>query len=93
MHSCSVLLATSVVPMLGATEKVPDMAFFEYLAELVEVNGELVGPLDLAPTDPAEKSNNIEPEQNKDAQINTPKVQQKNISDNKAVKQEDINNA
>jgi hypothetical protein len=27
--------------------KAPDMAFFEYLADMVEVDGELVGPLDL----------------------------------------------
>lgn len=28
-------------------EKVPDMAFFEFLADMVEVDGELVGPQDL----------------------------------------------
>jgi len=30
-------------------DKVPDMAFFEYLADMVEVDGQLVGPLDLKP--------------------------------------------
>lgn len=30
-------------------QKVPDMAFFEYLADMVEVDGQLVGPLDLKP--------------------------------------------
>jgi len=30
-------------------DKIPDMAFFEYLADMVEVDGQLVGPLDLKP--------------------------------------------
>jgi hypothetical protein len=32
---------------LLAKEALPDMAFLEYLAELVEVDGELIGPQDL----------------------------------------------
>jgi len=39
----------------SANEQLPDMAFLEYLAELVEVNGELVGPQDI--TDNMIKSN------------------------------------
>jgi hypothetical protein len=31
-----------------SAEKLPDMALLEYLAELVEVDGELVGPMDMA---------------------------------------------
>jgi len=30
-------------------QEIPDMAFFEYLADMVEVDGQLVGPLDLNP--------------------------------------------
>lgn len=30
-------------------KKVPDMAFFEYLADMVEVDAELLGPLDIKP--------------------------------------------
>lgn len=33
---------------LSANEPLPDMAFLEYLAELVEVDGELIGPQDLS---------------------------------------------
>ena len=32
-------------------DELPDMALLEYLAELVEVDGELVGPLDMAEVD------------------------------------------
>jgi hypothetical protein len=33
---------------LLANDALPDMAFLEYLAELVEVDGELIGPQDLS---------------------------------------------
>ena len=51
MCCCSVVLLTSFVTPLHATpneEPMPDMALLEYLAELVEVDGELVGPMDMA---------------------------------------------
>lgn len=38
------------VPETDPTKAVsPDMAFLEYLADLVEVDGELVGPMDMLP--------------------------------------------
>ncbi|WP_091990768.1 hypothetical protein [Pseudoalteromonas denitrificans] len=52
MHYYSVLLISGVTPCAvyannKIPEKIPDMAFLEYLADMVEVNGELVGPLDI----------------------------------------------
>ncbi|WDE03731.1 hypothetical protein SG34_020440 [Thalassomonas viridans] len=44
------LLTSTFMPAM-ATDKVkdtPDMALLEYLAGLVEVDGELVGPMDIA---------------------------------------------
>jgi len=49
-------------------EKVPDMAFFEYLADMVEVDGELIGPLDIKPssisTSPDTASSKVKLKQN-----------------------------
>lgn len=45
------LLSSTFMPAM-ATDKAnepPNMALLEYLAGLVEVDGELVGPLDIAP--------------------------------------------
>jgi outer membrane biosynthesis protein TonB len=39
------------LPAQTAEEELPDMALLEYLAELVEVDGELVGPMDMANND------------------------------------------
>ena len=78
MCSCSLLIATGFIPGLGATEKAPDMAFFEYLAELVEINGELVGPQDIALTKPTDKSKLgselAKPAGKKDEKDKTPKI-------------------
>ena len=43
----------------------PDMALLEYLAELVEVDGELIGPMDMADTNISEVPNNTNESQNK----------------------------
>ena len=42
----SMLLSTACLFTTQAADKQPDMAFLEYLGSLVEINGELVGPLD-----------------------------------------------
>ena len=44
----SVLLVASFsVLATQDSDQIPDMALLEYLAELVEVDGELIGPLDM----------------------------------------------
>jgi 2-keto-3-deoxy-L-rhamnonate aldolase RhmA len=50
------VLMTSLVTLAQDADTSPDMALLEYLAELVEVDGELVGPMDMA-TDNVEKDN------------------------------------
>lgn len=39
-------------------DELPDMALLEYLAELVEVDGELVGPMDMADNDKVKTDTN-----------------------------------
>lgn len=67
MRCCSLVLMSSFATPLYAAqatdtisqhkaEEMPDMALLEYLAELVEVDGELVGPMELA--DKLEKNEN-----------------------------------
>lgn len=70
MCCCSVVLLTSFVTPLHATsneEPMPDMALLEYLAELVEVDGKLVGPMEMAEKLEKDKNENNN-EQTKTAQ-------------------------
>jgi hypothetical protein len=45
------LIASSSVMATPNNEPMPDMALLEYLAGLVEVDGELIGPMDMEKPD------------------------------------------
>lgn len=63
----SVLLLTSFsVLATQDSDQMPDMALLEYLAELVEVDGELIGPMDMADTNIGEAPNNTNEKPNKE---------------------------
>ena len=51
------------IPAAEDTEKQPDMALLEYLAELVEVDGELVGPMDMVKPEDEKAVKQLEKEQ------------------------------
>lgn len=60
-------------------EKMPDMAFLEYLAELVEVDGELVGPMDMKSKD----TNKAKPDEKKQTREQLESVMPKQDANNK----------
>lgn len=65
------LLISHVSPAQAADKtalpsKTPDMALLEYLAELVEVDGQLVGPMDMAAKKPPQAT--IQAKEDKDEQ-------------------------
>ena len=65
-------------------DSLPDVALLEYLAELVEVDGELVGPLDMATATDKTKSQKEKHEQgekSKDKSEDQSKKQAKNPSE------------
>lgn len=47
-YSLVALTSFALPAQTADDDELPDMALLEYLAELVEVDGELVGPMDMA---------------------------------------------
>ena len=88
------ILTMSIIFPVGATEptdKIPSMAFLEYLAELVEVDGKLVGPQDMKiePNIKEEQKAKQKTEQKTEPKIE-PKTDKENSEPkNKIIKQED----
>lgn len=70
--------------MVQAAEKQPNMAFLEYLAELVEVNGELVGPLDFKAVPAKTQDNEIDSGHIKDEQVKANKPSSTKPDEDKA---------
>lgn len=50
-YSLLALVSCTLPAQTADDDELPDMALLEYLAELVEVDGELVGPMDMAEED------------------------------------------
>ena len=61
----------------------PDMALLEYLAELVEVDGELIGPMDMADNNTGKMPNNKNESQNKDNSKDNSQIQDSKENDSK----------
>ena len=93
----SMLLSTACTFATQAADKQPNMAFLEYLGSLVEVNGELVGPLDFKEktskvvTDKIDRGTKTNAQNVKDDTKNSAKESANNNVKQKPVTEEDNN--
>ncbi len=58
------------------SEQAPSMALLEYLAELEEVDGELVGPMDMSLKDKEQQRNDSDEHDKSDSKIKQPQPQE-----------------